>query len=73
MLGGLMLDDNAWDQIASLLSAEDFYRGDHRTIFRCMTELAELNKPLDIITIAEALQAIKELDNIERLVAPRQW
>jgi len=59
-----MLDDNAWDQGASFPSAEDFYRGDHRTIFRCMTELAEQNKPLDIITIAEALDAINELENV---------
>lgn len=59
-----MLDDNAWDQIAAFLSAGDFYRSDHRTIFRCMTELAEQNKPLDIITISEALDAVGELDNV---------
>ena len=64
VLGGLMLDDNAWDQVSSILSAEDFYRGDHRTIYRCMTELAEQNKPLDIITISEALDALGELDKI---------
>ncbi|HKI73288.1 MAG TPA: replicative DNA helicase, partial [Pseudomonadales bacterium] len=64
VLGGLMLDDNVWEQIASFLAAEDFYRSDHRTIYRCMTELAEQNKPLDIITIAEALDAIRELEGI---------
>lgn len=63
-LGGLMLDDNAWDQVSSVLTDTDFYRGDHRTIFRCMTELAEQNKPLDIITIAEALDALGELENV---------
>ena len=59
-----MLDDNAWDQISSVLTDGDFYRGDHRIIYRCMTELAEHNKPLDIITISEALDAIGELDNV---------
>lgn len=63
VLGGLMLDDNAWDSIAATVTAEDFYRGDHRTIFRCMVNLAEQNKPLDIITISESLNAINELEN----------
>jgi len=64
VLGGLMLDDNAWDSIASILSAEDFYRGDHRTIFRCMHQLVEQNDPLDIITISESLDEVNELENV---------
>jgi replicative DNA helicase len=64
VLGGVMLDDEAFDQVASFLSADDFYRGDHRIIFRCMSELTEQNKPLDIITICEALDAINELENV---------
>ncbi|MCZ6500939.1 MAG: replicative DNA helicase [Gammaproteobacteria bacterium] len=64
VLGGLMLDDNAWDAIASILSAEDFYRGDHRTIFRCMHQLVEQNNPLDIITISESLDEVNELENV---------
>jgi len=64
VLGGLMLDDNAWDSIASLLVAEDFYRGDHRTIFRCMHQLVEQNNPLDIITISESLDDVNELENV---------
>jgi replicative DNA helicase len=64
VLGGLMLDDNAWDSISGILSAEDFYRGDHRTIFRCMHELIERNNPLDIITISESLDEVNELENV---------
>jgi len=41
VLGGLLLDDPAWDAIAGIVVADDFYRGDHRTIFRCMQTLAE--------------------------------
>ena len=59
-----MLDDDAWDSIASTLSAEDFYRADHRTIYRCMMSLVDQNKPLDIITISETLEEVGELENI---------
>ncbi|MEM7362416.1 MAG: replicative DNA helicase [Pseudomonadota bacterium] len=64
VLGGLMLDDSAWDTVAALLIDGDFYRAEHKEIFRCMSNLAELNKPLDIVTLAEALDAVGELDRI---------
>lgn len=64
MLGGLMLDEQAWDKISSALVAEDFYRGDHRLIFRVMEDLVEKNQPLDIITIAESLDSVNELENV---------
>ena len=59
-----MLDDNAWDSVSERVSAEDFYRVDHRTIFRCMADLVERNQPLDIITISESLEAVGELENV---------
>lgn len=59
-----MLDDNAWDNISGSLAAEDFYRSDHRIIYRVMTDLVEKNHPLDIITISEALEGIGELENV---------
>ena len=61
ILGGLMLDENAWDTVSSIVFADDFYRGDHRQIYKCMVSLVGKNKPLDIITIAEELDAIGEL------------
>ena len=64
MLGGLMLDDNAWDAVSERVSSQDFYRSDHRMIFRCMEDLVERNQPLDIITISESLEAAGELENI---------
>ena len=64
MLGGLMLDDNAWDAVSERVSSQDFYRSDHRMIFRCMADLVERNQPLDIITISESLEAAGELENI---------
>ena len=59
-----MLDDNAWDNISGALAAEDFYRSDHRIIYRVMADLVERNNPLDIITISEALEGIGELENV---------
>ena len=64
VLGGLMLDTGAWDAIASLVTPDDFYRGEHRTIFRAMEWLAADNKPLDIVTLAESLESHGELEAI---------
>ena len=50
VLGGLLLDDAAWDAIAGIIGPDDFYLGDHRNIFRCMQSLAEQDKPIDVIT-----------------------
>jgi len=63
VLGGLMLDNRAWDQIADRVREEDFYRYDHRLIYRVMAALSEKNQPLDVLTVAEALRQINELDN----------
>jgi replicative DNA helicase len=64
VLGGLMLDNNAWEQIADKLNEQDFYRNDHRIIFRTISSLAVQDKPLDLITISERLEAQKELEDI---------
>ncbi|MFZ5592698.1 MAG: replicative DNA helicase [Pseudomonadota bacterium] len=63
VLGGLMLENSAWDQVADLIGEEDFYRRDHRLIFRAIGELAHRNIPFDVITLSEQLGAINELDN----------
>ena len=55
VLGGLMLDNHAWEKIADRVAEEDFYRYDHRLIFRAIVDLAENEKPLDIITLSEWL------------------
>ncbi len=62
VLGGLMLDNRGWDQIADKLMEQDFYRNDHRLIFRAMARLMDQSKPLDVITVSEALREMHELD-----------
>jgi len=63
VLGGLMIDNDTWDQVADLVSEEDFYRRDHRLIFRAIAMLAEERQPFDAVTISEWLASHNELDN----------
>ena len=63
VLGGLMIDNNTWDQVADRVSENDFYRKDHRLIFRAIAMLAEEAQPFDAVTIAEWLASHNELDN----------
>jgi len=56
VLGGLLLDNSAWDRIADRLIGEDFYRHDHRLIFQHISRLIEQSRPADAITVYEALQ-----------------
>lgn len=63
VLGGLMLDNAAWDRVADRVSEGDFYRHDHRLIFRAVASLAERSQPFDVVTLSEWLDARGELDN----------
>ncbi|MFO1225303.1 replicative DNA helicase [Roseateles sp.] len=56
VLGGLLLDNSAWDRISDKLEARDFYLGEHRTIFGAIVGLIDANKPADVITVFERLQ-----------------
>ncbi|HET7676001.1 MAG TPA: DnaB-like helicase N-terminal domain-containing protein, partial [Gammaproteobacteria bacterium] len=62
VIGGLMLDNSAWDQIADRITADDFYRHDHRLIFEAIRELAESGSPSDVVTLAEWLDQRKLLE-----------
>jgi replicative DNA helicase len=55
VLGGLLLDNAAWDRIADRLAVEDFYRHDHRLIFQHISRLIGDSRPADAITVFEAL------------------
>jgi len=62
VLGGLMLDNSAWERVADRIREEDYYRQDHRLIFQAMTELADQDQPFDAVTLAEWLQARGKLE-----------
>ncbi len=61
-LGGLLLDNHAWDKIGDLLREEDFYRADHRLIWKHISKLIERGKPADVITVFESLDADKRAE-----------
>ncbi|NNE60593.1 MAG: replicative DNA helicase [Woeseia sp.] len=62
LIGGLMLDNAAWDKVADLVVAEDFYRKDHRLIFSAIAHLVEHGQPCDVVTVSEFLEGRGELD-----------
>ena len=64
VVGGLMLDNNAWEQVADLLIDSDFYRKEHRLIFTAIRDLAEDRQPFDVITLSEKLGEIGALDDV---------
>ena len=56
VLGGLLLDSQAFDRVADLLRDEDFYRLDHRLIWQQIARLVERGQPADVVTVLEALK-----------------
>ena len=62
VLGGLMIAQDAWDGVAEVLTPDDFYRPDHRLIFRQIRNLAEASQPVDVVTLADQLQLSGELE-----------
>jgi len=64
VLGGLMLDNQCWDNVAEKVSVEDFYRKDHRLIFETVAELAKQDEPFDVITISELLGQRGDLEAV---------
>ena len=64
VLGGLMLDSAAWDQVADRVVAEDFYRNDHQLIFEAVAALIERNQPCDAVTLSGHLESQGLLDQV---------
>ncbi|MBM3405846.1 MAG: replicative DNA helicase [Betaproteobacteria bacterium] len=62
VLGGLMLDNTAFDRVADVLREEDFYRHDHRLIWRQIARLIERSQPADVVTVLESLQTSGHAD-----------
>ncbi|KWI23239.1 replicative DNA helicase [Burkholderia ubonensis] len=64
VLGGLLLDNAAWDRIADYLSQGDFYRYDHRIIFEHIGRLIASTRPADVVTVYEALTTSGKADDV---------
>jgi replicative DNA helicase len=68
VLGGLLLDNNAFDRVADVLREDDFYRHDHRLIWRQLSRLIERSQPADVVTVFESLQTAGKTDEAGGLV-----
>ncbi len=64
VLGGLLLENEALDKIADLISSTDFYRHDHRVIYEHISRLIEHSRPADIVTVAESLESTAQLAGV---------
>ncbi|HWD22817.1 MAG TPA: replicative DNA helicase [Burkholderiales bacterium] len=62
LLGALLLDNQAFDRVADLVTGEDFYRDDHRRIWRHIAKLIEAARPADVVTVSESVEASEDKD-----------
>lgn len=62
LLGALLLDNSAFDKIADLVSADDFYRDDHRRIYRHIVKLVDQTRPADMVTVGESIGTSEDKD-----------
>ena len=68
VLGGLLLDNSAWDRAGDLLVESDFYRFEHRLIYGAIAGLISTSKPADVITVFEQLQGLGTAEECGGLV-----
>lgn len=64
VLGGLLLENQSWDRIADVVSEEDFYRHEHKVIFRAIANLINEMRPADVVTLQEELARRDLLDTV---------
>jgi hypothetical protein len=63
VLGGLLLDNQSWDRIADIITADDFYRREHRLIFNAISALCGESSPADVVTVSEWLERSGEIES----------
>ncbi len=64
VLGGLLLDNGAWDRVGDLLKDSDFYRYEHRLVFSAVAVLVNASKPADVVTVFEQLQSLGKAEEV---------
>ncbi len=63
LIGGLMLDKQAFDKVADIVAAADFYRKDHQLNFAAIAALTQDGQACDVVTVSEFLDARGELED----------
>lgn len=64
LLGGLLLDNHRWDDVSSMVVTKDFYHQNHQVIFKAMSDLANADSPLDVVTVADKLTSEDNLQKV---------
>jgi len=64
VLGGLLIDNGAWDRVGDVLSEGDFYRYEHKLIFQAVSSLVNASRPADVVTVYEHLQSLGKAEEI---------
>jgi replicative DNA helicase len=64
VLGGLLLDNRAWESVSEVLEDSDFYSHKHRNIYRAIKSLVDQEQPVDVVTVSEELEELGTLDDI---------
>lgn len=63
IIGGLLLSNQAWDAVSTKLCEADFYRSEHRILFRAIQSLANKDQPFDVVTLLDTLKSTNDLDD----------
>lgn len=69
VIGGLLIDNRAWDHVADILTDRDFYRHDHQLIFAAIAEMISANRAADVVTVFERLQRQGRAEEVGGLMA----
>ena len=64
VLGGLLLDNRAWESVSEVLEDNDFYSHKHRNIYRAIKSLVDQEQPVDVVTVSEELDELGTLDEV---------
>ena len=63
IIGGFMLDNQAWEKVGEKLCEADFYRTEHRVLYRAILNLVNKNQPFDVVTVLDTLKSSHTLDD----------
>ena len=64
VLGGLLLDNGAWERITDVVNENDFYRYDHRLIWQHISRLINLSRPADVVTVHESIASVGKSEEV---------
>src|SRR6516225_5691224 len=64
VLGAILINNEAFNQAAEVIDAEDFFRDAHRRIFDKIVALTDRSEPVDLVTLKDELTRAGELDEV---------